>query len=169
MDFVADRLMNGRKIRILNVIDETTRECLAAVADTSLTGERVARELDHLVETLGKPEEILTDNGSEFTSKAMSKWTFKQHVSHRFIDPGKPIQNAYIESFNGRMRDEFLNEHWFRTLNEVGRKLEMWRHQYNRIRPHSALDNLTPSAYRQLLDDEEENMNILGNLTFQVV
>jgi len=167
MDFVSDRLMSGRRIRILNVIDETTRECLAAVADTSLTGQRVARELNHLVETLGKPMEILTDNGPEFTSNALSAWTYSQKIGHRFIDPGKPIQNAHIESFNGKMRDEFLNEHWFRSLDEVRQRLEMWRHQYNMIRPHSSLGNLTPSAYRQMV--VQNSKDFAGILTFQVV
>lgn len=152
MDFVSDRMQYGRRVRVLNVIDESSRECLATVADTSITGQRVNRVLDQLVDTHGKPKQILTDNGPEFTSNAMSEWTYLQGIKHIFIDPGKPIQNAHIESFNGKMRDEFLNEHWFRSLEEIQSKLEFWRHEYNFIRPHSALGNMTPNAYRQFLE-----------------
>jgi putative transposase len=152
MDFVSDRMQYGRRVRVLNVIDESSRECLATIADTSITGKRVTRVLDQLIETNGKPKQILTDNGPEFTSNAMSEWTYLQGIKHIFIDPGKPIQNAHIESFNGKMRDEFLNEHWFRSLEELQSKLEFWRHEYNFIRPHSALGNMTPNAYRQILE-----------------
>jgi len=160
MDFVSDRLKTGRRVRVLNVIDESSRECLACVADTSLTGLRVARVLGQLVETHGKPEEILTDNGPEFTSNALSEWTYQQGVRHRFIDPGKPIQNSHIESFNGKLRDEFLNEHWFGSLDELQRKLDLWRREYNYVRPHSALGNLVPHAYRQKL--EQLNADVAG-------
>lgn len=149
MDFVSDRLKTGRRVRILTVLDESSRECLACIADTSLTGQRVARILDQLVETNGRPKEILTDNGPEFTSNAMSEWTYRQEIRHRFIDPGRPIQNSHIESFNGKLRDEFLNEHWFASLEELQRKMELWRNEYNFIRPHSALGNMPPVVHKQ--------------------
>ena len=152
MDFVSDRLSNGRRVRLLNVIDECSRECLASVAETSITGAHVTRVLSQLIETHGKPKQILTDNGPEFTSNVMSEWTYTQEIEHRFIDPGKPIQNAYIESFNGKLRDEFLNEHWFKSMDELRGRLEVWRNEYNFIRPHSSLGNLTPHAYRKNLE-----------------
>ena len=152
MDFVSDRLSCGRRVRVLNVIDEASRECLASVAETSITGTHVARILERLVGVHGKPRQLLTDNGPEFTSNALSEWTYQKGIEHRFIDPGKPIQNAHIESFNGRLRDEFLNEHWFPSLDDLRRRLDLWRHEYNYIRPHSALGNLTPSAYRKNLE-----------------
>jgi putative transposase len=167
MDFVSDRLSTGRRVRVLNVIDECSRECLASVAETSITGEHVTRILDQVVETHGKPRQILTDNGPEFTSIAMSEWIDNQKIDHLFIDPGKPMQNGYIESFNGRLRDEFLNEHWFRSLTELKRRLDAWRHEYNYIRPHSALGNQTPNAYRQELENKPERST--GNLTLSLV
>jgi len=134
---------------LLNVLDECSRECLCSVVETSLSGQHVTLILDQLMETYGKPRQILTDNGPEFTSKALSEWTYCQKIEHLFIDSGKPMQNGYIKSFNGKLRDEFLNEHWFESLEELRRRLEIWRHEYNFIRPHSALGKLTPNAYRQ--------------------
>ena len=148
MDFVADSLVSGRRIRLLNVVDDFTRQCLAAEPDTSLPGLRVARELDRLAfERGGFPEAITVDNGPEFAGKVLDAWAYEHHVHLRFIDPGKPVQNAYIESFNGRLRDECLNEHWFGTLAEVRRIVAAWRHDYNSVRPHSALSNLTPDEF----------------------
>jgi putative transposase len=152
MDFVHDRLSNGRRVRLLNVIDECSRECLASVAETSITGLHVTRILEQVIETYGKPRQILTDNGPEFAGNALSEWAYTNKIEHLFIDPGKPIQNAYIESFNGKMRDEFLNEHWFRSLDELKKRLEIWRNEYNFIRPHSGLGNLTPNAFKQKLE-----------------
>lgn len=158
MDFVSDRLSFGRRVRVFNVIDECSRECLASVAETSITGQHVTRILDQLIETYGKPRQILTDNGPEFTSNAMNEWAYRGNIEHLFIDPGKPIQNAYIESFNGKLRDEFLNEHWFQSLDELKRRLDMWRYEYNFIRPHSALGNLTPHEHRQKLSQLSEKL-----------
>jgi len=147
LDFVSDRTRHGSNIRILTVLDEVTRECLALEADSSLTGRRVTAVLNQIAIFRGLPKEILTDNGSEFTSNAMNAWAYDRKVDHIFIDPGKPMQNGYIESFNGKLRAECLDQHWFRNLSEVKEILEAWRMEYNRVRPHSSLDNLTPEEY----------------------
>jgi putative transposase len=147
MDFVQDATQNGRKIRVLNVIDDYTRECLSIEVDTSLTGARVTRVLDQIVDMRGKPDALLTDNGSEFTSRAMEKWSYSSDVKHQFIEPGKPVQNAYVESFNGKFRDECLNEHWFANLQEVRLIVEEWRIDYNEERPHSGLGYRTPAEF----------------------
>ena len=133
------------------MIDETTRECLALEADTSLTGKRVVSVLNRIAFFRGLPKEILTDNGSEFTSVALTDWAYTKGVQQLFINPGKPVQNAYIESFNGKLRDECLNEHWFKHLTEARAILEDWRHDYNQFRPHSSLGNLTPVEYASTL------------------
>lgn len=147
LDFVADQLVCGRRFRILGIYDDCTRECLAAVADISLSGRRVARELDRLVAGRGKPKSIVSDNGTELTSNAILSWTAEAHVDWHYIDPGKPVQNAFIESFNGRLRDEFLNETLFTSLPQARLALEDWRRDYNTVRPHSSLGWLTPAAY----------------------
>jgi putative transposase len=147
MDFVSDRTRSGSNIRILTVIDEVTRECLALEADRSLTGRRVTAVLNRIALFRDLPKEILTDNGSEFTSNAMNAWSYDHKVEHVFTDPGKPMQNGYIESFNGKLRAECLNQHWFKNLSEAKEIVEDWRQEYNRIRPHSSLDNLTPEEY----------------------
>ena len=148
MDFVADSLENGRRVRLLNVVDDCTRQCLAAEPDTSLPGLRVARELDRIAfEQGGFPEVITVDNGPEFAGRVLDAWAYEHQVQLRFIEPGKPVQNAYIESFNGKLRDECLNEHWFGTLGEVRSIVAAWRHDYNSFRPHSALGNLTPNEF----------------------
>ena len=139
LDFVSDQLTDGRRFRILTVVDDCTRECLALVADTSLFGLRVARELDRIIEERGKPRMIVSDNGSEFTSNAILQWTDRTKVEWHYIAPGKPIQNAFIESFNGRLRDEFLNETLFSSLTHARSALSNWRSDYNDDRPHSGL------------------------------
>ena len=144
LDFVADALSNGRRIRLLNVVDDFTRECLKIVVDTSLNGQRVVKELSHLILERGKPEEIISDNGTEFTSKIILLWSLEERISWRYIQPGKPVQNAYIESFNGRLRDECLNENWFIGLEEAKRVVEKWRVTYN-FKDHSSLKGLSPS------------------------
>ena len=151
LDFVSDSLQSGRKLRILVVIDDCTRENLGLIVDLSFSGERVARELDQLVRIYGRPGCIVSDNGTEFTSKAMLKWQGKAGVDWHYIDPGKPQQNGFVESFNGRLRDECLNEEVFSSLNEARRVLALWRYDYNNIRPHSALKNLTPAQEHQRL------------------
>lgn len=149
LDFVSDALRSGRRIRCLNVVDTCTREALAIVVDTSLGGDRVARELEQLVQQHGAPTEIVLDNGPELRSKALDQWAGGHGVTLRFIDPGKPVQNAVCESFNGRLRDECLNQHWFLTLNDAKTILEQWRIDYNHIRPHGALGYQTPEQVRR--------------------
>ena len=147
MDFVHDMLSNSRKIKNLNILDEYTRECLAIETDSSIGGLRVVRVLERLKDLRGLPEAIRLDNGPEFTSKAMDDWAFKNGVKLSFIAPGKPTQNAFIESFNGKFREECLNESWFNTLEEAREIIEAWRNNYNGFRPHSSLGRLTPLAF----------------------
>jgi len=147
IDFVHDQLASGRRLRILNVVDDVTKECLAAVADTSISGRRVARELTALVARRGKPAVIVSDHGTEFTSNAMLAWTEEAKVGWHFIAPGKPMQNGVCESFNGRMRDELLNETMFFDLAHARVALARWVADYNQHRPHSALRYQTPAAF----------------------
>jgi len=148
MDFVSDATTSGQRFRVLVVLDEGTRECLACEADTSLTGARVQRVLDRLAMDRGYPREILSDNGPEFAGLVLNQWAYSHRVAQLFIQPGRPMQNGYVESFNGKLRDECLNENWFRTVGEAQRIIENWRLRYNHIRPHSSLNNMTPSEYR---------------------
>lgn len=148
MDFVSDQLATGRRFRVLNVVDDYSRECIGQIVDTSITGERVSRRLDQLVLERSVPEAIVTDNGPEFTSKAMHLWSQRIGATLRFIQPGKPIQNALVESFNGKFRDACLNEHWFVDLADARRTIEAWRVHYNTVRPHSSLGFLTPEQFR---------------------
>jgi putative transposase len=147
IDFVQDAIDDGRRFRILNVVDDFTRECLASVLDTSLSGVRVVRELDRLCSLRGRPALIVSDNGTELTSHAVLKWVEETGIEWHYIAPGKPVQNAFVESFNGRLRDECLNEHVFRSLLEARRIVEAWRIDYNTVRPHSSLGGLTPSLF----------------------
>lgn len=147
MDFIFDALENGRRIKSLNIVDDYTRECLAAEIDTSLGGLKVVRILDMLRDMRGLPEAITMDNGPEFTSRAMDEWAWRNKVKLAFIDPGKPVQNAYAESFNDKIRKECFNENWFPNLDEARRIVEEWRQDYNSFRPHSSLGNLTPQAF----------------------
>lgn len=151
MDFVSDKTRSGSNIRVLTVIDEVTRECLALEADSSITGRKVTAVLNRIAIFRGMPQEILTDNGPEFTSNAMNAWAYDHKVEHIFIDPGKPMQNGYIESFNGKFRAECLDQHWFKNLSEAKGIVEDWRQEYNHIRPHMSLDNLTPAEYARKL------------------
>lgn len=156
LDFVSDWLALGRKVRMLTVVDAYTRESLAIEVDTSLPGVRVASVLDQVIaERDAKPAEIRLDNGPELTSRALDQWAYERGVSLRFIEPGKPVQNAHIESFNGRLRDECLNEHWFLTLAHARDIIEEWRIDYNQRRPHSALGNLTPLEFSRLQEDTQ--------------
>ncbi len=156
LDFVADTLWWGRRLRMLTVVDTYTRESLAIEVDTSLSGARVARVLDRVIGERGAaPAEIVMDNGPELTSKALDQWAYERGVQLRFIAPGKPQQNGYIESFNGKLRDECLNEHWFTTLYDAREKVEAWRVEYNRERPHSSLGNQTPEAFRRSLSERK--------------
>lgn len=148
LDFVSDSFTDGRRFRVLAVVDDFTRECLALVADTSLSGARVARELDGVIAQRGCPQTCVSDNGTEFTSMAILRWSQEQRVDWHYIAPGKPQQNAFAESFIGRLRDECLNETAFSSLSEARALLAEWREDYNRIRPHSALANRTPEEFR---------------------
>lgn len=152
LDFVSDQLTGGRRFRILTVVDDFTRECLTLVADTSLSGMRVSRELDVLGATRGLPACIVSDNGTELTSRAILAWAQERNIDWHYIAPGKPTQNAFIESFNGRLRDELLNETLFASLAHARVALADWKEDYNNIRPHSALRNLPPALYANLSD-----------------
>ena len=147
LDFVHDQFACGRRFRILNVIDDVTRECLAAVPDTSICGKRVARELTALIERRGKPKMIVSDHGTELTSNAILAWCAEHGVDWHYIAPGKPMQNGFCESFNGRMRDELLNESLFFGLDHARQIIGSWANDYNTARPHSALGYQTPAAF----------------------
>lgn len=149
LDFVSDSFMDGRRFRILTVIDEYSRECLALVADTSISGHRLARELRYLIEERGSPQTIISDNGTEMTSKAILYWQKKQQVEWYYIAPGKPMQNGFIESFNGKLRDECLNEILFEDINHAQEILAKWKEDYNMNRPHSSLKGKTPIEFAQ--------------------
>jgi putative transposase len=151
LDFVHDQLAPGRRFRILNIVDDVTRECLAAIPDTSISGKRVARELTAVIARRGKPQMIVSDNGTEFTSNAILSWAGDQRIDWHYIAPGKPMQNGYIESFNGRMRDELLNETLFRDLDHARQLIGHWVTDYNTARPHSSLAYKTPAAYASQL------------------
>lgn len=147
LDFLSDAMTDGRRFRVLAIVDDFTRECLVLVADTSLPGLRVARELDTVIAIRGRPGTIVSDNGTELTSMAILRWSQERQIAWHYIAPGKPQQNAFIESFNGRLRDELLNETLFSSLAHAREALSFWKDDYNTIRPHSGLGNLTPSAY----------------------
>lgn len=149
LDFVSDAFTDGRRFRILAVVDDFTRENLALVADTSLSGLRVTRELDRVIAERGMPRTIVSDNGTEFTSMAILKWVQDTAIDWHYIAPGKPQQNGFIESFNGKLRDECLNETLFRSLRDARETLATWRQDYNWHRPHSALGNLTPIEFAE--------------------
>ncbi len=145
LDFVSDALACGRRFRILAVIDNFSRECLALVADTSLSGSRVARELTALLGERGKPLMLVSDNGTELTSSAILRWSQERQVEWHYIAPGKPMQNGFVESFNGRLRDECLNETLFTSMAHARQVLAAWREDYNNVRPHSKLGGRTPA------------------------
>ena len=147
LDFVSDAFTDGRRFRVLTVVDDYTRECLALVVDTSLGGARVVRELDALIDRRGRPRTIVSDNGTEFTSMAILRWSQDRQVDWHYIAPGKPMQNGFIESFNGSFRDECLNETLFSSLAEARERIGAWKEDYNSHRPHSSLGNLTPNEF----------------------
>ena len=147
MDFMHERVADGRWFRILTVVDQFTRECLCLVADQSLTGEKVAQALEPVVLQRGAPRSITVDNGSEFASRVMDAWAYRHGIQLDFIRPGKPVENGFIESFNGRLRDECLNVEVFFTLEDVREKLSCWQEDYNLLRPHSALQDQAPASF----------------------
>ena len=148
LDFVADALSWGRRFRILCIVDDFTREALALVVDASIGGRRMARELDALIARRGKPALIVSDNGTEMTSRAMLEWSNRTGVGWHYIDPSKLQQNGFVESFNGKFRDECLNEEVFTTLAEARAVIARWRHDYNHVRPHSVHGGLAPETVR---------------------
>ncbi len=147
MDFMADTLADGRSFRTLNIVDDFTRECVAIEVDRSLPGARVVRVLERIAATVGLPRILVSDNGPEFAGRTLDTWAYRQGVARRFIRPGKPIENAYVESFNGTFRDECLNEHWFLSVAEARQIIEAWRIDYNTVRPHRSLRQQTPAAF----------------------
>jgi putative transposase len=147
MDFVMDSVVTGRKFRALAIVDQYSRECPAIEVDTSLGGARVVAVLDRLAESRGLPQGITMDNGPEFAGKRLDEWAYRKGVRLNFIRPGKPIENAYAESFIGRLRDECLNENWFMNLRHAKEVIEAWRRDYNAARPHSSLEGLTPQEF----------------------
>lgn len=156
MDFVADSLFNGRRLRVLTVVDDFSKECPVLEVDHSLTGKRVTRVLERVALTRGLPEVITVDNGPEFISKALDAWAYANGVKLNFIQPGKPTQNCYIESFNGKFRDECLNEHVFVNLQDAQQKIEAWRLDYNTNRPHRSLKQMTPEEFAARCDSQLE-------------
>ena len=148
LDFLSDALSDGRRFRVLNVLDQCSRECLTLVADTSIGGARVARELDRLIDCYGKPLCIVSDNGTEFTSRAVLAWAQDRRIEWHYITPGKPRENGYTESLNGRIRDECLNEHVFESLAHARQLIGDWRDDYNNIRPHGSIGNMPPALFR---------------------
>jgi len=164
MDFVSDALTDGRRFRILVVVDDFTRECLCLVADTSLSGVRVGRELDTVFVTRARPATCVSDNGTEFTSMAILRWSQDTGIDWHYIAPGKPTQNAFVESFNGRLRDELLNETLFSSLAQVREALEAWKDDYNTVRPHSGVGNLPPAVYARLSVSAKQRDGTLRSL-----
>jgi len=150
LDFVADRLGDGRPFRVLTVVDDFAKRCPVLEVDTSISGQRVARALDRAIDVYGKPRRLIMDNGPEFTSRALIEWAVRRNIALAWIDPGKPIQNAYAESFNARFRDECLDQHHFTTLDDARALIESWREDYNLVRPHSSLGGRSPERFFEL-------------------
>ena len=162
MDFVFDRVASGRSIKCLTVVDDATHEAVAVVPEHSISGDHLTRILDQVCAQRGKPGVIRSDNGAEFTGKAMLNWAYRNGVTLKLIEPGKPNQNAYVESFNGRLRDECLNEHWFTSLLHARIVIENWRREYNEERPKRALGGLTPASYAKQM--AEKALTMTGKL-----
>lgn len=168
MDFMSDALCGGRKFRTFNVLDDFSRESVCIEVDTSISGERVARVLDRLAETRGLPEVLVMDNGPEFTSKAMLIWAKLRGVRLHHIEPGKPNQNAFVESFNGTFRNECLNQNWFLSIQEARGVIENWRVEYNAERPHSSIGKMTPVAFREAFEMQRQDAIIGRELSLPV-
>lgn len=164
MDFVQDQLWHGNRFRVLTVLDVFSKECLALEVDTSINGERVCRVLDWLILTKGRPEVITVDNGPEFAGIALDRWAYQNNVRLDFIQPGKPIQNAFIESFNGRFRQECLNQHYFVLLKVAKTFIENWRVEYNTFRPHGSLNGLTPEQFSNAWREKNQPVDTLETL-----
>jgi len=164
MDFMQDCLADGRRFRVLTIVDDFTRECPAIEVDTSVPGTRVVRVLERLAFTRGLPKGIISDNGSEFTGKVMDAWANRKGIKLHFIDPGRPMQNAFVESFNGKFRDECLDQYWFTDLSDAKEKIESWRQNDNTIRPHSSLDDVTPAEFAGRFEEQKSGENPLVQL-----
>jgi len=149
LDFVSDQLADGRRIRILNVVDDYSRRCVGQFVATSISGQRLTRYLDELSIQQSLPQSIVLDNGPELTSKAMFFWSQENKVKLNFIQPGKPTQNAFVESFNARFRDSCLNQHWFISINDAKQIIDQWRKHYNEVRPHSSLGYQPPLLFEK--------------------
>jgi len=158
MDFVFDRVAGGRAIKCLAIVDDATHEAVALVPEHTIGGDHLVRIMDAICSRRGKPTMIRTDNGAEFTGRAMLTWAHRQGIELRLIEPGKPNQNAYVESFNGRLRDECLNEHWFTSLAHARTVIENWRREYNEERPKKSLGGLTPAQYAKQLASQAITM-----------
>jgi putative transposase len=150
MDFVSDSLANGRRLKCLTVADDFSHECVHIAVDYGISGEYVTRLLDAVARFRGYPSAVRTDNGPEFTSRAFIAWAQRHGIQHILIQPGKPMQNGYIESFNGKFRDECLNEHWFQTLQQARETISTWRQDYNEVRPHSSIGRIPPARFAEL-------------------
>lgn len=167
MDFMSDATERRGRLKVLTVVDDYTRECLAIEVDTSLPGFRVVQVLERLAKMRGLPEEILMDNGPEFTSRVLDVWAHRHGVKLRYIEPGKPTQNPYIESFNGKFRDECLNQNWLMNVIEAKQIIESWRQEYNDVRPHSSLGNVAPAEFARRVSrlhsiaDQPQKVNTL--------
>jgi putative transposase len=159
MDFLQDALYDGRRIRLLPIIDIYTKECFKIEVDTSIGGRRITEILSQISSVRGLPENIVVDNGPEFVSNAMDAWVYERGIKLQFIRPGKPVDNAYMESFNGKFRDECLNQNWFMSVEHARRVVEEWRIDFNGERPHSSLGDLTPNEFRRL--EEEKCVGVL--------
>jgi putative transposase len=165
MDFMSDTLSSGRTFRCLTIVDEFSRECVGIYASHSIPAVRVIEFLERLRQERGLPSVIVTDNGSEFASRAFDAWTYARGIKLDFIQPGKPTQNCFIESFNGTFRDDCLNLHWFLSIPDAARTIEAWRRDYNEVRPHTSLDWMTPVEYRQRHQRSEEPLAITPELS----
>ncbi len=150
MDFVSDSLSNGRRIKCLTVADDFSHECVDITADYGISGQYVTRLLDRAAIFRGYPLAVRTDNGPEFTSRAFMAWAQSHGIGHILIEPGRPMQNSYIESFNGKFRDECLNDHWFETLHQARSTIAIWRQDYNEVRPHSSVGRIPPAHFAEL-------------------
>jgi len=164
MDFVTDSLFNGRRFRSLTVVDNFSRECLAIEVGQRIRGEDVVRVMNLLKATRGIPRSIYVDNGPEFISKELDKWAYENNVTLNFSRPGKPVDNAFIESFNGSFRDECLNVNWFLSMEDAREKIESWRSDYNEWRPHGSLDNLTPRQYAEQCLENQNSLIMAGTV-----
>ncbi|MEF9476060.1 MAG: IS3 family transposase [Candidatus Mariimomonas ferrooxydans] len=168
IDFMSDSLCDGRRFRILTIVDDFTRESVDIVVDTSISGERLTRILDQAALMSGMPKILVMDNGPELTSRAMLIWAKTRGVQLHYIQPGKPNQNAYVESFNGKFRDECLNQQWFISLEEARQVIEAWRVDYNTERPHSSLNNQAPSVFKKAYETQKQDAKMEQGLSLTV-